>query len=92
MFFFLDKKEPKNQDCKFFSRKTTPINLLRDPSRQGTIQDSGFNVSLVVALPSGSLERLTHMVYCLVLLRKEFKVAPNSNLRLLRGSVLFTIH
>ncbi len=29
-----------------------------------------------LALPSGSLVRLTHIVYCLVLQRNEFKVIP----------------
>jgi hypothetical protein len=43
MFFFLDKKEPKNQDFKFFPRKTTATNPLRDPSRQGTVGVSGLN-------------------------------------------------
>jgi hypothetical protein len=86
--FVLTQKKQKVKTKNSFRAKSTATNRLRDPSRQGKLS---FFLSLhfySIALPSGSLRRPLHMVHCLVLLRKEFKVDPKRPRRLLRGSAL----
>jgi hypothetical protein len=71
-----------------FRAKLSVINLLRDPSRQGMSGEDLFVVSTSIALPSGSLHSPPHIVFYLVLQRKEFKVDPNRTLSPLKGSAL----
>jgi len=76
--FALLQKNQKNKTENSFRTKATATNPCRDPSRQGMLMIVVVILTNPWALPSGSLHRPSHMVHCLVLQRKEFKVEMKS--------------